>query len=502
MVTYVINRTDVNAVDRPTINVDEKTVNQEFPIALFGREKLEYGELMNENILHLLENFACPEDVVNNPGNPLLSTDPLSELGALENTLQNAIDGQLWYNKTNELLYLRVDGVWVPLSMFNEIAANYGTIAHGENLPLPVSSTGATFTYEECSWMVSPYNYPEEIDLMRCSTTTDDAQVIMQYSTLGSSGMVSGVANYMIIGIRGNVNLGDNDAVAPPQLSPTATPNPTVTPTGTFGVTSTVTPTVTPTSTVTPTVTPTQAATPAQTPPNSVTLLGANTRLYLHPSPGYTADLSPTSRDHYPNTCGDLRNPAQVPEPADTYWYLYYYEAIEPVGWLQLNNISGGTPPYTVDFTGVTVGVTSNSRSFLQISGDGNLYNLPGVHASLHWYGGSGTSTNDPIKTGVLSGANARMRIDHAADDHWNGWGQLDTHSYLGMYIEFWGVVNVKDQSGQSRDWWITSTCPVGGTNVNTPPAAPLPVFNSTWNHYYSCGQCTGTCVSTLNIII
>lgn len=199
MVTYVVNQTDVDKA--PTL-VPSKTVDQSsFPIAIFGREKLEYGELMNENILHLLENFACPEDE-SNPGNPDLER-------ALDFTLGNPVEGQLWYNSTNALLYIREGNAWVPITLNGEIAANFGSIAHGEQLPLPVSSTGYVFTYEECAWMVSPRYYPDgQLSEMTCTTDPADSTVEHQYTYLNSGTQVDGIVNYMIVAIRGNENLG------------------------------------------------------------------------------------------------------------------------------------------------------------------------------------------------------------------------------------------------------------------------------------------------------
>jgi len=199
MVTYVINQTDN---DKAPILVPSKTVDQSsFPIALFGRQKLEYGELMNENILHLLENFACPEDE-SNPGNPDLER-------ALDFTLGNPVEGQLWYNSTNELLYLRQENKWAPLTLQGEIAANFGSISHGEQLPLPVSSSGYVFSYDECAWIVGPRVYPEKLARMVCTTDPIDSTVDHRYVYQSGGGEVNGVVNYMIVAIRDNVNLGE-----------------------------------------------------------------------------------------------------------------------------------------------------------------------------------------------------------------------------------------------------------------------------------------------------
>ena len=61
-------------------------------VVFIGKNKLEYGEVFNANVLHILENFACPEDPTN-PGNPLLSVT----FGPL---LSNPSQGQIWHNKT------------------------------------------------------------------------------------------------------------------------------------------------------------------------------------------------------------------------------------------------------------------------------------------------------------------------------------------------------------------------------------------------------------------
>lgn len=491
MVTYVINRTDIN---EETTNVEEKTVNQKFSIALFGRQRLEYGEEMNENLLHLLENFACPQQSGVTPAVPDMDR-------ALPNTLQNAVDGQLWYNMSDEQLYIRRNGVWVALSTFGEVAANYGTIAHGENLPLPVSETGATFTYEECSWMVAPYEYPEGIDFMSCHTKTDDAQVVMQYMNPGDTVLTAGVANYMIVGIRGNVNQGNNPADQPVAISPTPTPAATVTPTATFGVTPTITPTGTPSVTATPPGTPSPTSTPAETPPNSVTLLGANTRLYVNPSAGGQTDgVSTYSKQN--STCGYLCGPKpdwdiNTEATCIQWYYLIQNRAVERAMAITLEGISGGTPPYTVDFSGVSFAYSQPTTTFMQFAGDGTLYPIPTIDGFAR-YGNYHTGTN-PIVTGVTDDScTMYVRHDTGTNDFYNY--DLDTVSYLGMYIKAWGVVNLKDQSGQSRNWWIQTTTPVGGTNVQT-PSNPVKECTQTWSHYYDCSLCPSYCWDNIHII-
>ena len=96
-------------------------------IAFVGKTKLDYGEIFNENILHLLENFACPEDATN-PGNPDLA---LAFLALLE----NPIEGQVWYNTTDDRPYMFDGVVWNAMGTGCDVAGNYGVLAHGEQLP-------------------------------------------------------------------------------------------------------------------------------------------------------------------------------------------------------------------------------------------------------------------------------------------------------------------------------------------------------------------------------
>lgn len=480
MVTYVINYTDNS---KTPISVEEKTINQSLPIALFGRERLEYGELMNENILHLLENFACPEDSAN-PGNPDLAI-------ALEHTLQNPVDGQLWYNSTKELIYLRQDGVWVPLSVYGEVAANYGTIADGNQLPLPVSDTGYVFSYDECSWIVGPFHYPDEIDYMRCYSDTDDSRVTMQYRVVGSGEIVSGLANYMIIGVRGNTNLGNNPIGEGPAITPTSTPGPTPTPTATFGLTPTVTPTVTATPDSTPGPSTTPTPTPTQTPAASAQGLGYDTKMYFSPTSArpFVDFLTPTATSHKSSCGGYGSGGSFVSNPEMT-----TLQAVERRVFVALDNIVGGTPPYTVQFN-LTITTPSAVDGFMYVRGDPSAYQLPSdtTHVISYFWTGLGGSHNPFTKTisGLGSGAGASIRID--LDRVSSGsWLDADDASYIGLFIRFSGYVTLTDSNGTKRYYQIQHTTPAshvagisGSSSLN--PAYTSNVMAWNWNHYYTC---------------
>jgi hypothetical protein len=69
--------------------LEDGTVDTSTSIGLVGRNYVGYGEIQNENFLYLLENFAN----TNPPARP--------------------VEGQLWYNTTNDLLHVYDGGKWV-----------------------------------------------------------------------------------------------------------------------------------------------------------------------------------------------------------------------------------------------------------------------------------------------------------------------------------------------------------------------------------------------------
>lgn len=204
MPTYKINYTRIS---KTPISVPESDIDTSTAMKLFGRKRLSYGKDLNENFLRLLESLACPQDFGDGGGPE--GPHPDLSVAAEPHIFENPVEGQLWFNSTptKEALYCFNGEVWVPQSKLGEVAANWGVIADGGQIPLPVSPTGATYQYHECAWIVSPYGYPNSIDYMQCFTSAS-ANVTMQYSLESSPDVVGGFANYIIIGIRGNNNLG------------------------------------------------------------------------------------------------------------------------------------------------------------------------------------------------------------------------------------------------------------------------------------------------------
>lgn len=295
---YVIKYTDKS---KGTITITKSSlVTNLVDIALVGKSRLDYGEVFNENILHLLENFACPS-----LSGDADAPDTTVAFGTL---LSNPVDGQKWFNSTNKRLYIynANTALWVPQAKQSDVAGNSGIIAHGGYLPRPVGSDGYVFPYEECNFVVSQHSSrsvatdgympsDSEIDYMRCYVSAD-GQVTMQFRYRGESSLRNGYANYQIIGIRGETNTPLISVTPLPIPSPTpgvsATQTPTPTPTPTPSRSIAVTPTHTPASSVAPT--PTRTVTPTPTVSHTRTVTPTPTP---SPSSVYSMNLSgiPTS---------------------------------------------------------------------------------------------------------------------------------------------------------------------------------------------------------------
>ena len=273
--SYKVKHTDKS---KSSIEVHETSMDDSLDVFLPGRIRLEWGEEINENFLRLLENFACSSDP-NNNNNPNLSNVSIPTTNN-QKLLANPVEGQLWFNTTNNLLYSYTGSFWKPYVITGgNYGANWGQIRHGEQLPLPVSPNGYQFSYDECIWSVSPFNYVSGFSSMVCTTqgypSSAPSRVTMRYRSTLTGAVINGFVNYLIIGIKGNTNLGtfvSPPVTAAPPPTPTGTPvaTPTRTPTGTIpNATPTGTPFATPTNTPNATPTRTPFATPTGTIPDA-----------------------------------------------------------------------------------------------------------------------------------------------------------------------------------------------------------------------------------------
>lgn len=272
--------------DKTPINIPRSSVvNSSGDIVFIGKNRVEYGEVFNENILHLLENYAAPEDPLK-PGFPELSS-------VIMPLLSNPTIGQVWFNKTKKTPYAWNGKNWISFEVNGTVAGNSGVMQDGHQIPRPVSSDGYTFRYDECSWVVSPFGFtaPERITFLSCYTDSD-AKVTMQYRRAGDPSLLTGYATYQILGIRDSRN---NGVPAPTPNVPGLTPTPTVTPTRTPSNTPRASVTVTPTMTRTPgqtrSATPTPTVTRTETPVPSITRTNTPTPT---PTPTITATVTPS----------------------------------------------------------------------------------------------------------------------------------------------------------------------------------------------------------------
>lgn len=82
---------DYSTSSKTAIVVNDGTVDTSTSLNLIGKNYTNFGELLNENLLHLLENYA----------NTSAPTNPT--------------EGQLWYDTTNSVLKLYDNGAWYQI---------------------------------------------------------------------------------------------------------------------------------------------------------------------------------------------------------------------------------------------------------------------------------------------------------------------------------------------------------------------------------------------------
>ncbi len=183
---YEINYTDAS---KAPLKVPRRVfITDILDITLIGKRTIEYGAALNENILHLLENFSCPSD--GNSGNP----DTGSVVGIL---LSNPVIGQLWYNSTDKKLCSWSGTAWKAYDLFSDISGNSGYISDGDTIPIPIDLHGNTHTLANCAINVSPVQIFAEVEAFTCEVSSLGV-VTCKYTPVGEAER-SGVASYVII---------------------------------------------------------------------------------------------------------------------------------------------------------------------------------------------------------------------------------------------------------------------------------------------------------------
>ena len=219
--TYIIAFTD-NA--KALIQLQQTVLDQDtVDIALVGKTRLAYGEIFNENILHLMEHFASNSSSNSPDINSV--TYPI---------FRNPTFGQIWFNKTNSITYVYgADQQWRPIVQKSSTVGNSGTVLDGETIPLPVTATNIS----DCQILVSPFFF-SNIGIISTYDVRVDSNglVTAKYTVNGTE--YSGSANYIILyspiipgGLRNFC--GEPEPSTTPSQTPVSTTTPTPTPTAT-----------------------------------------------------------------------------------------------------------------------------------------------------------------------------------------------------------------------------------------------------------------------------
>lgn len=104
--TYSVKFTETTNPAKPSITVEDQTINNTTSLKFVGKNYAGYGEIIAENFLHLLENFARGTP----PGDELTEGTP--------------VQGQLWYDNSPGVNILKVyDGTeWNPTGSIKKSA--------------------------------------------------------------------------------------------------------------------------------------------------------------------------------------------------------------------------------------------------------------------------------------------------------------------------------------------------------------------------------------------
>ncbi len=101
------------------------SVVQNTDLRLYGMGSMMWGEGVNENILRVAENWACPEKVAVSPPTPQDENDLAPGLG-----VSYPLEGQTWYNKTDQSLYFYTGSAWRELASSSPGVPSFGEIRY------------------------------------------------------------------------------------------------------------------------------------------------------------------------------------------------------------------------------------------------------------------------------------------------------------------------------------------------------------------------------------
>ena len=155
---YQINFTD--SIHKGSITVDDNTINTETSLGLPGRDVQSYGETVNENFLHLLENFANNDSPISPVEGQLwydttIGVDQLKiydgtnwisasgvKKGSIAPEVSLSILGDLWVNTSTQQVYIFTGSGWLLVGPeYSEgvsTGTKYQSIISSDNLQIPV----------------------------------------------------------------------------------------------------------------------------------------------------------------------------------------------------------------------------------------------------------------------------------------------------------------------------------------------------------------------------
>ena len=201
---YTVNFTD--SVNKGSITVEDTTLNVETSLGLPGRNFTDYGTVVLENFLHLLENFANNNSPINPVEGQLWydNTDGVDQLkiytgaqwisaGGLKKATSApdaslSVVGDLWVNTSSQQLYLYSGSGWVLVgpeySEGNTTGAQFETIASTENVNIPIIINYSDGTPVS---IISSTSFTPKVAISGFATISAGVNVSSSYKYYGTS---------------------------------------------------------------------------------------------------------------------------------------------------------------------------------------------------------------------------------------------------------------------------------------------------------------------------
>jgi microcystin-dependent protein len=128
--SYKITFTELNNPNKPPITVMDQSLDTSTSLTFVGKNYAGYAQPIAEDFLHLLENFASP------------ATTPPT----------NPVQGQLWYDNTNNLLKVYDGTSWAPSGAIKKASSPPSSANTGD---LWVNTlTSQLYTWSGASWIL------------------------------------------------------------------------------------------------------------------------------------------------------------------------------------------------------------------------------------------------------------------------------------------------------------------------------------------------------------